>query len=136
MFSLGKNHESRGGHPLGGIRAIADLLAGCLLGAAFCSVLLFSDLPAWGADNNIRTITDTVTFLQQRISEDIAKPRTAVEAELRDFPLGSADVRQRIKQLADLTTSASEDVTRWGYTDGERERYTQLLSTTDRKSVV
>ena len=128
MFSLGKNHESRGGHPLGGIRAIADLLAGCLLGAAFCSVLLFSDLPAWGADNNIRTITDTVTFLQQRISEDIAKPRTAVEAELRDFPLGIADVRQRIKQLADLTASASEDVTRWGYTDGERERYTQLLS--------
>ena len=71
---------------------------------------------------------DTVAILQQRVSEDIAGSKDAVEAELKDFPLGSADVALRMKQLVKLTASASEDAVQWGYTDAERERYAHLLS--------
>ena len=71
---------------------------------------------------------DIVAILQQRVSEDIAGSRDAVEAELKDFPLGSADVALRMKQLVKLTASASEDAVQWGYTDAERERYAHLLS--------
>ncbi len=120
---------SRGDGPHGQGRATrARLPAVGLLAAALYCALSFPALPAPAAEDVAGTATDTVVLLQQRISEDIAEPKDAVETELRDFSVSSADTALRIGQLAKLAASASEDATRWGYTNTERERYTRLLS--------
>ena len=113
------------------------LMAGGMLTLVLCLALSSPVLSATDTGGDAAEgLGDTVAILQQRVSEDIAGSRDAVEAELKDFPLGSADVAFRMKQLAKLTASASEDAVQWGYTDAERERYAHLLSDRDRKSVV
>lgn len=105
------------------------LMAGGMLTLVLCLALSSPVLSATDTGGDAAEGSgDTVAILQQRVSEDIAGSRDAVEAELKDFPLGSADVALRMKQLVKLTASASEDAVQWGYTDAERERYTHLLS--------
>ena len=105
------------------------LMAGGMLTLVLCLALSSPVLSATDTGGDAAEgLGDTVAILQQRVSEDIAGSRDAVEAELKDFPLGSADVALRMKQLAKLTASASEDAVQWGYTDAERERYAHLLS--------
>ncbi len=105
------------------------LMAGGMLTLVLCLALSSPVLSATDTGGDAAEGSgDTVAILQQRVSEDIAGSRDAVEAELKDFPLGSADVALRMKQLVKLTASASEDAVQWGYTDAERERYAHLLS--------
>lgn len=105
------------------------LMAGGMLTLVLCLALSSPVLSATDTGGDAAEGSgDTVAILQQRVSEDIAGSKDAVEAELKDFPLGSADVALRMKQLVKLTASASEDAVQWGYTDAERERYTHLLS--------
>lgn len=105
------------------------LMAGGMLTLVLCLALSSPVLSATDTGGDAAEGSgDTVAILQQRVSEDIAGSKDAVEAELKDFPLGSADVALRMKQLVKLTASASEDAVQWGYTDAERERYAHLLS--------
>ena len=103
-------------------RRRSHLMAGGMLTLVLCLALSSPVLSATDTGGDLAEGSgDTVAILQQRVSEDIAGSKDAVEAELKDFPLGSADVALRMKQLVKLTASASEDAVQWGYTDAERE---------------
>ena len=122
IFPRTRTRPIAGRIPAGWLLAFACLLL-CLV------PIVPSSNPALALEGSAAgNSTNGVIFLQRRISEDIAAPREAVEAALKDFPLGSADVELRLEQLSALTASASEDMAQWGYLEDERERYSYLLS--------
>ena len=82
---------------------------------------------SFAADDSAKPI-DNITALQIEISNDLAKLRENINVELADLKLGSADIEERLKELAILTETASDDMTAWGYTDTQRERRIQVLS--------
>ena len=82
---------------------------------------------SFAADDSAKPI-DNITALQLEISNDLAKLRENINVELADLKLGSADIDARLKELAILTETASDDMTAWGYTDVQRERRIQVLS--------
>ena len=82
---------------------------------------------ALAADTETKPV-DNIAALQIEISNDIGKLRETINHELADLKLGSADIEERLKELAILTETASDDMTAWGYTDTQRERRIQVLS--------
>ena len=71
------------------------LMAGGMLTLVLCLALSSPVLSATDTGGDAAEGSgDTVAILQQRVSEDIVGSRDAVEAELKDFLLGSADVAQ------------------------------------------
>ena len=71
---------------------------------------------------------DYVTRIQNEISSDIGRLRTAIETQLEGFSLASSDISRRIAELSDLTQKASDDMSAWGYTPEQRETHTRILS--------
>ena len=82
---------------------------------------------ALAADTETKPV-DNIAALQLEISNDIGKLRETINNELADLKLGSTDIEERLKELAILTETASDDMTAWGYTDTQRERRIQVLS--------
>ena len=104
VFPRARTRPFAGRIPAGWLLAFACLLL-CLV------PIVPSSNPALALEGSTAgNSTNGVIFLQRRFSEDIAAPREAVEAALKDFPLGSADVELRLEQLSALTASASEDM--------------------------
>ena len=97
----------------------------CLLGAVLFVLPLGTS--ACGAPAE-ETAADDVTRLQAEISADIAKTRTAVEAELEGMKLGSADVARRLDELAAMSETASDDMAAWGYTEAQGKIHLEILS--------
>ena len=91
-------------------------------------LFLFALAPAALGAQAEETAADDVTKLQMEISADIARTRSAVDAELEGMKLGSADIARRLSELALLSGTASDDMAAWGYTDAQRELHTQVLS--------
>ena len=81
----------------------------------------------WAAETQ-ELATDYVTRIQNEISADIARLREAIDAELTDIKLDSADINARIEELAVLTEKASDDMEAWGYTEEQKELHTRVLS--------
>lgn len=90
-------------------------------------LILSLQIESFGADPQELT-TDHVTRVQNEISADIARLRVLVEKELVDFRLASNDISQRIDELTSLSDRASDDLTAWGYTDEQKQDYSQVLS--------
>ena len=104
------------------------LLRKILLGLWGMALLIFPlNFPVFAAQTE-ETAADDVTKLQAEISADIAKTRTAVEAELENVNLESLDVVRRLDELASLNETVSDDMAAWGYTEAQRELHTQILS--------
>ena len=98
-------------------------------GLIFTTLLVFLTVScAFGADGNNEIANDYITNLQNEISKDITRLRQSIEIELADIKLESPDVANRLQELAALASTASEDVTAWGYSDEVREQYMRLLS--------
>ena len=95
------------------------------------SIFTLTIIPSagFGADANNKEIAiDYVTKIQNEISADLSKLRTAIETELADIRLLSSDIQQRLAELNILTEKSSDDMAAWGYTDEQRELRTQVLS--------
>lgn len=71
---------------------------------------------------------DYLTKIQTEISNDITKLRASIETELDGMSLASIDVAKRIRELAALSETASDDMAAWGYTPEQRELHTRILS--------
>lgn len=71
---------------------------------------------------------DYLTKIQTEISNDITKLRASIETELDGMSLTSIDVAKRIRELAALSETASDDMAAWGYTPEQRELHTRILS--------
>ena len=85
-------------------------------------------LPLFGAEQVQEHTADYVTRIQNEISSDIGRLRTAIETQLEGFSLASSDISRRIAELSDLTQKASDDMSAWGYTPEQRETHTRILS--------
>ena len=90
-------------------------------------LILSVSFESFGAETQ-ELAADYVTRVQNEISADISRLRVSVEKELEGFTLASPDISRRIEELTSLSESASDDVTEWGYTQEERERYSHVLS--------
>ena len=95
-----------------------------LLFFLFITLSIIIPSAVFGAENN----ADYVTRIQNEISADIAKLRDAIEIELAEMNLSSADINQRLSELETLTNKSSDDMAAWGYTDEQKENHSQILS--------
>lgn len=82
--------------------------------------------PALGAQERDGAVDD-IAALHARISGDIERLRQTVEAELSDMDLTSADAASRLRELAAMGETASEDMAAWDLTEAQRERHAQAL---------
>ena len=89
---------------------------------------LSASFTAYGADGNQDLANDYVTRIYNEISADISKLREAVDEELKDMHLKPGDIKSRMNELAIMTSTASEDMTAWGYTPDQRDLHEQVLS--------
>ena len=101
-------------------------LAKKLLLSVFLTLTILA-LPLLGAESQERT-ADYVVKIQNEISADIARLRTAIDAQLEGMSLSSSDIARRISELAVLTQKASDDMAAWGYTPEQRELHSRILS--------
>ncbi|MBQ4431833.1 MAG: mechanosensitive ion channel, partial [Synergistaceae bacterium] len=90
--------------------------------------LTFFAVPLFAAEQAQEHTADYVTRIQNEISSDIGRLRTAIETQLEGFSLASADITRRIAELSDLTEKASDDMAAWGYTPEQRETHSRILS--------
>ncbi|MBQ6112383.1 MAG: mechanosensitive ion channel [Synergistaceae bacterium] len=98
-----------------------------ILFAVLTFILILSlQTGSFGADTQDLT-ADHVTRVQNEISADISRLRVLVEKELEGFTLASADLSRRIDELTSMSESASSDLTAWGYTNEQKQTYSQLL---------
>lgn len=98
-----------------------------LLTAIFIT-LTFLAVPLFGAEEIQEHTADYVTRIQNEISADIGRLRTAIETQLEGFSLTSSDISRRIAELSELTQKSSDDMAAWGYTPEQRETHTRILS--------
>ena len=84
--------------------------------------------PAFGAEEQQDLTADYITAIQTAISQDVSRLRESIAKELEGFSLTSSDIASRIKELAELSEKASDDMAAWGYTDEQRDLHTQTLS--------
>ena len=68
---------------------------------------------------------------QAQLNAHLTELQKSVETELADIHLDSSEIAQRHDQLAELARTLSDDMLEWGYTDPEREDYTQTLQEID-----
>ena len=90
--------------------------------------LTFFAVPLFAAEQAQEHTADYVTRIQNEISSDIGRLRTAIETQLEGFSLASADITRRIGELSALTQKASDDMAAWGYTPEQRETHSRILS--------
>ena len=98
-----------------------------LLLSIFLTVTFFA-VPLFAAEQVQEHTADYVTRIQNEISSDIGRLRTAIETQLEGFSLASADITRRIAELSALTQKASDDMAAWGYTPEQRETHSRILS--------
>ena len=94
---------------------------------AFSLIIIFLVIPSFSAENQDLT-TDYVTKIQNEISSDIAKIRTSLETQLEGISLTSSDISKRLIELANLTQTASKDMSSWNYSESQKEKYLLTLS--------
>lgn len=90
--------------------------------------LTFFAVPLFAAEQVQEHTADYVTRIQNEISSDIGRLRTAIETQLEGFSLASADITRRIAELSALTQKSSDDMAAWGYTPEQRETHSRILS--------
>ena len=95
---------------------------------AIVIMLTFLAIPLFGAEQVQEHTADYVTRIQNEISADIGRLRTAIETQLEGFSLTSSDISRRIAELSSLTQKSSDDMAAWGYTPEQRETHTRILS--------
>ena len=98
-----------------------------LLLTVFLTFTIFA-VPLFAAESGQELTTDYVTRIQNEISSDLGRLRTAIETQLEGFSLASADITRRIAELSELTQKASDDMAAWGYTPEQRENHSRILS--------
>ena len=94
----------------------------------FLVLTLSASFTAYGADGNQDLANDYVTRMHNEISADISNLRQAIDTELKGMKLKPSDIKSRINELAIMTSTASADMTAWGYTPEQRELHEQILS--------
>ena len=91
---------------------------------SFLGVLLL----AVGAES--ASVSDILSN-QTQLNAHLTELQKSVETELADIHLDSSEIAQRHDQIAELEKTLSDDMLEWGYTDPEREKYTQTLLEVD-----
>ena len=109
-------------------RGVIDLFKKLLVLHIIIIILAVFAVPLFAAESGQELTTDYVTRIQNEISTDIGRLRTAIETQLEGFSLASSDITRRIAELSELTQKASDDMAAWGYTPEQREAHTRILS--------